>query len=144
MRSHNSGNRVNICIFERWNEKTHFSKTKIYFHKETIPILLGHIGLQCMKVGEKTNLGDLPLFVWCMLALALNMFSFEQISSLKKSKKKKNQTKQNKQKNIGHLNGKREKIYQPGIVKGPITMQPYVEELPSLGANLFAYNKGIS
>ena len=98
MRSHNSGNRVNICIFERWNEKTHFSKTKIYFHKETIPILLGHIGLQCMKVGEKTNLGDLPLFVWCMLALALNMFSFEQILSLKKSKKKKkpNKTKQTK------------------------------------------------
>ena len=116
MRSHNSGNRVNICIFERWNEKTHFSKTKIYFHKKTTPKLLGHIGLQCMKVGEKTNL---PLFVWCMLALALNIFSFEQILSLKKSKKKKkNQTKQNKQKNIGPLNGKREKIYQPGIVRG--------------------------
>ena len=98
MRSHNSGKRVNICIFEQWNEKTHFSKTKIYFHKKTIPILLGHIGLQCMKVGEKTNLGDLPLFVWCMLALALNMFSFEQILSLKKSKKKKkpNKTKQTK------------------------------------------------
>ena len=64
----------------------------------------------------------------------------------KKSQKKKTnkQTKQNKQKNIGPLNGKREKIYQPGIVRGPITMQPYVEELPSLGANLFAYNKGIS
>ena len=62
-----------------------------------------------MKVGEKTNLGDLPLFVWWMLALALNMFSFEQILSLKKSKKKKNQTKQNKEKNIGPLNGKEKK-----------------------------------
>ena len=38
----------------------------------------------------------------------------------------------------------KEKNYQPGIVRGPITMQPYVEELPSLDANLFAYNKGIS
>ena len=64
--------RVKICIFERSNEKTHFSKTKIYFHKKTTPQLLGHIGLQNMKVGEKTNLGDLPLFVWCMLTLALN------------------------------------------------------------------------
>ena len=24
-----------------------------------------------MKVGEKTNLSDLPLFVWCILTLAL-------------------------------------------------------------------------
>ena len=41
----------------------HFSKTKIYFHKKTTPQLLEHIGLQNMKVGVKTNLGDLPLFV---------------------------------------------------------------------------------
>ena len=41
----------------------HFSKTKIYFHQKTTPQLLGLIGLQNMKVGEKTNFGDLPLFV---------------------------------------------------------------------------------
>ena len=55
--------RVKICIFERSNEKYNFSKTKIYFHKKTTPQLLGHNGLQNMKVGEKTNLGVLPLFV---------------------------------------------------------------------------------
>ena len=54
---------VKICIFERSNEKDHFSETKIYFHQKTTPRLLGHIGLQNMKVGEKTNFGDLPLFV---------------------------------------------------------------------------------
>ena len=64
MRSHNSGNfRVKICIFERSNEKNYFSKTKIIFYKKTTPQLLEHIGLQNMKVGVKTNLGDLPLFV---------------------------------------------------------------------------------
>ena len=46
---------VKICIFERSNEKSHFSKTKIYFHKKTAPQLSGHIGLQNMKVGVKTN-----------------------------------------------------------------------------------------
>ena len=72
MRSHNSGNfRVKICIFERSNEKNYFSKTKIYFYKKTTPQLLEHIGLQNVKVGGKTNLGDLPLFVWCTLTLAL-------------------------------------------------------------------------
>ena len=40
---------VKICIFERSNEKTHFSKTKIYFHKKAAPRLLGHIGLQILK-----------------------------------------------------------------------------------------------
>ena len=46
------------------NEKNNFSKTKIYFHqKKTTPQSLGHVGLQNMKVGEKTNFGDLPLFV---------------------------------------------------------------------------------
>ena len=50
-----------------------------------------------------------------MLALALDMFSFEQILSLKKSqKKKKNETKQNKQKNTDPLNGKREKNLPAG------------------------------
>ena len=47
---------VKICIFERSNEKSHFSKTKIYFHKKTAPQLSGHIGLQTMKVRVKTNL----------------------------------------------------------------------------------------
>ena len=46
---------VKIRIFERSNEKNHFSKTKIYFHKETTPQLLERIGLQNMKVGKKTN-----------------------------------------------------------------------------------------
>ena len=64
MRSHNSGNfTVKICIFERSKEKNYFSKTKIIFYKKTTPQLLEHIGLQNIKVGVKTNLGDLPLFV---------------------------------------------------------------------------------
>ena len=50
---------VKICIFERSNEKSHFSKTKIYFHKKTTPQLLEHIGLQNIKVGVKTNFGRL-------------------------------------------------------------------------------------
>ena len=65
--------RVKICIFEQSNEKKHFSKTKIHFHKKTIPQLPRHIGLQNMKVGEKMDLGDLPLFVWYMLTLALKL-----------------------------------------------------------------------
>ena len=44
---------VKICIFERSNEKSHFSKTKINFLKKSTPQLLEHIGLQNMKVGEK-------------------------------------------------------------------------------------------
>ena len=55
--------RVKICIFERSNDKNHFSETKIYFHKKTTPQLLGHIGLQNMRVREKMKWGDLPLFV---------------------------------------------------------------------------------
>ena len=54
---------VKICIFERSNEKSHFSKTKIYFHKKTAPHLSGHIGLQTMKVRVKTNLIVLASFV---------------------------------------------------------------------------------
>ena len=46
---------MKICIFERSNEKSHFSKTKIYFHKKTTPQLLENIGLQKVKVGVKTN-----------------------------------------------------------------------------------------
>ena len=47
---------VKICIFERSNEKSHFSKTKIYFDKKTAPQLSGHIGLQTINVRVKTNL----------------------------------------------------------------------------------------
>ena len=54
---------VKICIFERSNEKSHFSKTKIYFHKKTVPQLSGHTGLQTMKVRVKTNLIVLVSFV---------------------------------------------------------------------------------
>ena len=54
---------VKICIFERSNEKSHFSKTKIYFHKKTAPQLSGHIGLQTMKVRVKNNLIELASFV---------------------------------------------------------------------------------
>ena len=48
---------VKNCIFERSNEKNHFSKTKIHFHKKTTPQLSGHIGLQNIKVGVKANFG---------------------------------------------------------------------------------------
>ena len=59
---------VKICIFERSNEKSHFSKTKIYFHKKTTPQLLEHIGLQNMKVGVKTNFGRLAkIFQICSI-----------------------------------------------------------------------------
>ena len=54
---------VKSCIFERSNEKSHFSKTKIYFHKKTAPQLSGHIVLQTMKVRVKTNLIVLASFV---------------------------------------------------------------------------------
>ena len=48
------------CAYlSRSNEKNNFSKTKIYFHQKTTPQLLGHIGLQNTKVGEKTNHGRL-------------------------------------------------------------------------------------
>ena len=59
MRSHNLGNiHVEICIFERSNEKNHFLKTKIHiFTKKTTPQLLEHIGLQNMKLRAKANLG---------------------------------------------------------------------------------------
>ena len=47
---------MKICILERSNEKN-------YFSQKNTPQLLEHIGIQNMKVGEKTNMGDLPLFV---------------------------------------------------------------------------------
>ena len=40
---------VKICIFERSNQKSHFSKTKISSHKKAAPRLLGHTGLQILK-----------------------------------------------------------------------------------------------
>ena len=47
---------MKICIFKRLNEKNQFSKTEIYFDQKTTSQLLGDIGLQSMKVGEKANL----------------------------------------------------------------------------------------
>ena len=59
---------MKICIFERSNEKNHFSKTKIYFHKKTTPQLLGHTGLQNMKVGVRSNFGQLvTIFQICAM-----------------------------------------------------------------------------
>ena len=59
---------VKMCIFERSNEKNHFSKTKIYFHTKTTPQLLAHIGLQNMKVGLKSNVGQLAkIFQICSM-----------------------------------------------------------------------------
>ena len=59
---------MKVCIFKQSNEKSHFSKTKIYFHKKTTPQLLEHIGLQNMKVGEKTNFGRLAtIFQVCSM-----------------------------------------------------------------------------
>ena len=55
----------------------------------------------------------------------LNMFSFGQISSLKKSQKTKNKKK--KKKNIGtkkkKKKKKKKKTSQPGTVRGPLTLQ---------------------
>ena len=64
MRSHNSGNidgeNLHIRAIER---KNYSSKTKINFYKKSTPQRSEHIGLQNMKVGVKTELSDLPLFV---------------------------------------------------------------------------------
>ena len=68
---------MKICIFERSNEKSYFSKTKIHFYKKAIPQLLEHIELQNMKVGQKRSLDDLPQyfkFVRWMLASSLKAF----------------------------------------------------------------------
>ena len=76
MRSHNScDSGWKFVYLSGRTKENYFSKTKIYFHKRTTPQLLGHIELQNMKIGEKTTLGDLPLFVWCMLTLALKFVS---------------------------------------------------------------------
>ena len=69
---------MKICIFERSNAKSHFSKTKIYFHKKATPQLLEHAGLQNIKVGVKKISGDLPQyfkFVRWMLTSSLNRFA---------------------------------------------------------------------
>ena len=59
---------MKIFIFEWSNEKSHFSKTKIYFRKKSTPQLLEHIGLQKMKVGGKTNFGRLAtIFQICSM-----------------------------------------------------------------------------
>ena len=68
MRSFNLGNihGENLHIWS--NEKSHFSKTEIYFHKKTSPQLLEHIGLQNIKVGVKTNFGRLAtIFQICSM-----------------------------------------------------------------------------
>ena len=69
MRSHSSGNiqdeNLHILAVER---KNHFSETEIYFHKQTTPQLLGHTGLQNMKVGVKSNFGQLvTIFQICAM-----------------------------------------------------------------------------
>ena len=59
---------VKICIFERSNEKSNFSKTIVYIRKKTTPQLLEHIGLHSMKVAEKTNFGRLAtIFKICSM-----------------------------------------------------------------------------
>ena len=68
---------VKICIFERSNEKSHFSKTKIYFHKKTTPQLLEHIMLHNMKVGEKTNFGRrATIYQMCSMGAVTSLINF--------------------------------------------------------------------
>ena len=60
MRSHNSGNVQ--------GENLHIWAAERKISQKTTPQLLGHIGLQNMKVGEKTNLGRLAtLFQICSM-----------------------------------------------------------------------------
>ena len=65
MRSNNSGNiqGENLHILAVEHKKIIPQKLKYIFTKKITPQLSGHIGLQNIKVGEKTDLGDLPLFV---------------------------------------------------------------------------------
>ena len=68
---------VKICIFERSNEISHFSRTKIYFHKKATPQLLEHIGLKNMKVGVKTNFGRLAtIFQICSMMLTSSLILY--------------------------------------------------------------------
>ena len=48
---------VKFAYLSGGTKKNHFSKSEIYFHKKTKPQLLGHIGLQYMKIGLKANFG---------------------------------------------------------------------------------------
>ena len=59
---------VKIYIFERSNEKGISRKLKYIFTKKTTPQLLEQIGLQNIKVGEKTNFGRLAtIFQICSM-----------------------------------------------------------------------------
>ena len=59
---------VKVSIYET---KIISRKLKYIFLKKATPHFLGHIGLQKKKEEWKQFLGDLPLFVWCILTLAL-------------------------------------------------------------------------
>ena len=50
---------VKIAYLSGRTKKIISRKIKYIFTKKTTPQLLGHIGLQNMKVGEKTNFGRL-------------------------------------------------------------------------------------
>ena len=81
---HNSGNiHGENCIFERSNKRKHFSKTKVYFHKKTTPQLLGHIGLQNMKVGVKANFGWLA----AVCVMHVDIISFKNLKVISWGKK---------------------------------------------------------
>ena len=69
MRSQNSGS-IHGENFHIW-DKNHFSKTKIYFPKKSYTTLLRTYWATKKKEEWKQFLGDLPLFVWCILTLAL-------------------------------------------------------------------------
>ena len=69
MRSHNSGNMQgkNLHIWAAERKISFLEKQNIFSQKNT-PQLLGHIGLQNMKIGEKTNFGRLAtLFQICSM-----------------------------------------------------------------------------
>ena len=70
---------MKICIFERSNEKNHFSKTQINFYKKTTLQLLEHIGLQNMKVGVKTNFGRLAT-IFQICSMDADILSFKTLN----------------------------------------------------------------
>ena len=61
MRSHNSGNihDENLHIWAVERKKSFLEKLKYIFTKKTTPQLSGNIGLQNMKVGVKSNFGQI-------------------------------------------------------------------------------------
>ena len=77
---------MKICIFERSNEKNHFSKTKIYFHKKTTPQLSRHIiiiiiNINIIMTTKYKSRGESKFWVtcncfWCTLTLALKTFQW--------------------------------------------------------------------